>query len=256
MLIGIDIRTACGEKQGKGWYTFHLIRELLRLDKKNEYVLYSDKVTADCAEFHHAHIKILPQQGLWWHLAVMRDFLSRTERIKKEALFFAPTSYIIPALISKKIKTVITVHDLVTFLKISAHQTKASFIEKTFLRRALGRCAHVLVPSQSTKQDLLLHFPKSCHKITITPEAAADIFFQKPADDTVQTIRKKYSLPDKFILTVGGLQPRKNIGQLIDATEFLKIPLVIVGGTGWKSEKNQAKVAAAQRVQHLTDCSA
>ncbi|PIQ78390.1 hypothetical protein COV82_01055 [Candidatus Peregrinibacteria bacterium CG11_big_fil_rev_8_21_14_0_20_46_8] len=82
------------------------------------------------------------------------------------------------------------------------------------------------------------------------------MFFQKPADDTVQTIRKKYSLPDKFILTVGGLQPRKNIGQLIDATEFLKIPLVIVGGTGWKSEKNQAKVAAAQRVQHLTDCSA
>ncbi len=42
MKIAIDIRDAGHEKTGKGWYTYNLVSEILRLDQKNEYLLYTN----------------------------------------------------------------------------------------------------------------------------------------------------------------------------------------------------------------------
>jgi len=255
MLIGIDIRTVCRQKTGKGWYTYHLVRELLIADKKNEYILYTDKLSGECADFSSAHIQLINGSGILWHLKVIKDFLD-----KKGALFFAPTSYIVPALMPKKIKTVVMVHDLIAFLKISAHQNKATIIEKLFLRFALNKAEKILVPSESTKKDLIKKFgflnkAKNKSRIFVTPEAAGDEFKIKPKN--LNEVRKKYDLPEKFLLTVGGLQPRKNISRLIDAVEDSKekIQLVIVGDNGWNGEESVEKIAASKKILQITNCS-
>lgn len=268
MKIGIDIRTACSPKTGKGWYTFYLVRELLILDKKNEYFLYTNDITANLSSFIGAHIKIIHKNQLLWHFAVMKDF----ER-EGGGLFFAPTSFIIPAFLPRRIKSITTVHDLVAFLHPHLHDKKATILEYLFFRRALKKTSRALVPSQNTKRDLTRMFrprrkvgvaPTEAserypeEKITVTPLAVADSFFQKPSAEKLNQICAKYHLPKDFVLTVSGLEPRKNVGMLVDV--MLRqaqhdISLVIVGGRGWQSKKLQEKIARHKdKIIYINHC--
>ncbi|MBI4994380.1 glycosyltransferase family 4 protein [Candidatus Peregrinibacteria bacterium] len=246
MKIGIDIRAAGGFKTGKGWYAFHVVKEILASERKSgggrEYILYTNKVTADFAVFHNATIKVVHAHPFLWHFAVIKDFLQRGGEI-----FFAPTSFIIPAFLPRKIKSIITVHDLVAFLHPRLHEPKAVILEHLFLRLALRKTSVVITPSENTKKDLMRLFKYPAEKITVTPLAPAIHNSQL----TTNNLQQKYNLPKDFILTVGGLEPRKNIDTLIDAllslSKLYKLQatsysLVIIGGRGWKSAKLQKKI--------------
>lgn len=263
MKIGIDIRTVCDPKAGKGRYTFHIVKELLAQDKKNEYILYTNAISGDTAKLFeystlNPHIKVIHKSPVLWHFAVIKDF-------KREGgdVFFAPTSFIIPAFLPKKIKSIVTVHDLVSFIHPHLHQTRATVLEHLFFRRAVKRAAHVLVPSENTKKDLVrfLHYPAD--KISVTHLGVDEIFFKRPAAAHLHGIKKKYNLPDRFILTVGGLEPRKNIAKLVEAFEKIQaagrenLKLVIVGGKGWKSRKLQEKInRMGGKILHIENCGA
>lgn len=255
MKIGIDIRAACARKAGKGWYTFHLIKELLKLDRKNSYTLYTNQITDDLTTFHHAHIKVIHKHPLTWHFAVIQDFARENGE-----MFFAPTSFIIPAFLPRRIKSVITVHDLVAFLHPRLHNKKSTILEHLFFRMALKKTSHAVVPSQNTAQDLMRIFKYPASKISVTPLAASEKFFEAADDKTRAKVREKYGLPDKFILTVSGLEPRKNISTLLDAFDLLAKnspafnlpPLVIVGGKGWQSDALQKRIREnAEKIIHI-----
>lgn len=249
MKVGIDIRAACGHKTGKGWYTFHIVKEILELDRKNEYILYTARVTADFAAFKNSTIKVIHAHPLMWHFKVIKDFLRHGGE-----LFFAPTSFIIPTFLPRKIKSIITVHDLVAFLHPRLHEPKATILEHLFLRLALRKSSAVLVPSENTKKDLMRIFRYPENRVAVTPLA--------PAASLLPTLNK-YNLPKNFILTVSGLEPRKNVAMLIDAFLELRasspIPhpssLVIIGGKGWKSGALQKKIRENKKnIIHIENC--
>lgn len=260
MRIGIDIRTAYNPASGKSVYTRNLMRELLAIDKQNTYILYTNKISQSLAEIisrastgSSLEIKVIHKHPALWHFAAIKD-------IQKENidLFFAPASFVIPAFLPKNIKSVIAVHDLVAFIHPRLHQTRATVMEHLFFRRALKKTSHVLTPSKNTKKDLMTLFKYPKEKITVAPLAADSRFFQKPAN--IEEIKTKYGLPDRFILTVGGLEPRKNADRLADA--FLNVRekhpalrLVIAGGKGWKSQNLQKKLARNKdKIIHIENC--
>jgi glycosyltransferase involved in cell wall biosynthesis len=87
-----------------------------------------------------------------------------------------------------------------------------------------------------------MRFEVSDEKIILTPCAASAIF--KPHGDRAlrEAVRQKYALPERFILGVGTLSPRKNFTRLMKAYErlaftHLKVHLVIVGDWGWRCEE-------------------
>lgn len=247
MKIGIDIRAAVGRKTGKGWYVFNIVKEILALDKQNEYILYTASVTADLAAFKNATIKVIRAHPFMWHFAAIKD-------LKKQSvdLFFAPTSFIIPALLPRKIASIITVHDLVAFLHPRLHEPKAMILEHLFLRLALRKASTVLVPSENTKKDVMRIFRYPKEKITVIPLAPVSNINHQIS---VAHLREKYNLPENFILTVSGLEPRKNISMLVDATLELNKNLVIVGGKGWKSDALQKKISKNKKnITHIENC--
>lgn len=236
MKIAIDIRTAGGEKTGKGFYTFHIVHELLKIDHENEYILYSKDGIAGFEQFKNAKLKLIDGRGFFWHRNVAKDIAKQEVDI-----FFAPSSYIIPAILSKSIKTILTVHDLVAFFFPNTHNKKATIIEKLFLKKALKKATHVLTVSENTKHDLINKFKYEENKISVTYCAAANDF--KPLEKgSLKTFIKETNLPANFFLAVGTLEPRKNYLNLIRAfsqihKDFPHVHLMIVGGKGWDYEE-------------------
>ena len=243
MRIAIDIRTAGGAKAGKGWFTFNITRELLRIDTENTYILYADSGIAGFEEFKNAELKVIDKKGLSWHRAVTKD-------IKKLSIqvFFAPSSFIIPAFLPKptkshSIKTIIAIHDLVAFLFPETHDRKATFIEKLFLKRAIKKASAIIAVSENTKKDVTEKFNLPENAIKVIPCAASNNYQPIEASEEntkmFDELRKKTGLPKKFFLAVGTIEPRKNYETLIQAMAMVheRYPnhhLVIVGKKGWQ----------------------
>ncbi|MBI2634856.1 glycosyltransferase family 4 protein [Candidatus Peregrinibacteria bacterium] len=232
MKIAIDVRAASGEKAGKGWYTFHLIRNLLLIDQKNQYLLYSREKIPGLDQFPNAEFKLISGRGLLWHLKAAYS-------IKKEKcdVFFAQASYIIPSILPKNIKTVIAVHDLVAFLFPNTHEKKAVFVEKIFLKRAIKKSTRICAVSENTRRDLIEFFHTDPAKIT-TVYCAADDGFQQVDQKKLTEFISRTNLPEIFFLAVGTIEPRKNYLNLIKAFKLVRerypnCHLIIVGKPGW-----------------------
>jgi glycosyltransferase involved in cell wall biosynthesis len=242
MKIAIDIRDAAHEKTGKGWYVYNLVKEIIRLDKTNQYLLYGNGKNP-FKEHPNVTYKKIDSKSIKWHFLVLKD-------IKKQEveLFFAPSSFIIPAFVSKTIKTVITVHDLVSYLFPANHNLKAVIIERLTLRRALKKAGSVFVVSENTKRDLLKKFNYPENQVHITYCAASEFFKEKVSAEELEEFRKKMKYPNNFILAVGTLEPRKNLSTLIRSFATIKkwfpeYKLIIAGKKGWKYKQIQETLA-------------
>jgi len=241
MLIAIDVREAYGEKSGKGFYTYHLVKNLLEIDKKNKYILYSKEKISDFDEFKNAKQLTFNGTGPLWHFRVIRHILKNPPDI-----FFAPSSFIIPSFLPKKIKTLLTVHDLIALIAPSGHSFKAALIEKLLLKRAVKRATHILPVSDHTKKDLMRLCKMPISKSTVIC-CAADSIFQPLESSKLESFIKEANIPSKFFLAVGTLIPRKNYLRLIRA--FFRVQkiypdqhLLIVGGKGWDCDRLFAEV--------------
>ncbi len=242
MKIAIDVREADGEKTGKGFFAFGLVNHLLAQDRHNHYLLYTDKAKVPFEQYENVEVKSILQQGFAWHYQVLKDL-----KVRRPDLYLAPTSFIVPAFAPKWLKVFVVVHDLVAFMFPKHHAKKAVLIERMTLRRALRKAGKVFVVSENTQNDLLrlFKYPKS---LTVEVPCAPHDIYNREIDPKVSAkVRKKYSLPDKFILGVGTLEPRKNFPALIKAfvtvkRKFPDYKLVIVGKQGWKYRELQKAV--------------
>jgi glycosyltransferase involved in cell wall biosynthesis len=232
MKIAIDIRSAAGEKAGKGWFTFNIVRNLLKIDRKNEYILYCSDFVAGFEEFKNAKQKRISGKGILWHINTAIDIYK-----EKANMFFAPTSFIIPILLPKSIKSIIVVHDLVAFLSPKTHNKKAVFVEKLLLKTALKKAYKIVAVSKNTKKDVMEKFDTDEQKIEVIACAAGGEY-GKIKEEILKEFAKKTNLPEKFFLAVGTIEPRKNYVNLVKAFALIKerFPdyyLIIVGKNGW-----------------------
>lgn len=237
MKIAIDIREAVRPKRtGKGWYAFQMVKHLLELNKDNpsmSYVLYTDRLYPDFEQYKNVEMKFFPPSALRWHVKVLQD----VKKIKPD-IYFAPSSFIVPALAPKWLKVVITVHDLVAWLFPMRHNAKATFIERLTLPHALKKGAYVTTVSQNTKKDLMKIFKTKDEKNEVIPCAASKAFRPFPLQE-IQKFQEEKNLPEKYILAVGTLEPRKNMITLIKCMSRIPadISLYIIGGKGWQYEE-------------------
>lgn len=249
--ILIDVREAVGEKTGKGWYTAHIVSAILKTDQKTPFILFTHKHVPLFEKYKNVEERIVHGRGIIWHLRVRQQIVRLAKKFP-HLTFFAPTSFIVPALLPKKIHTVITVHDLVAFLFPNHHNKKATIIERVFLPLALHKVKAVITVSESTKRDLLKFFPKTKAPVNVIYNAADQKILA--SKETSAAIWQKFHLPEKIILDIGTLEPRKNHVRILKAFAAIaeKHPhhhLVIAGGKGWQYEnvfKTHEAITTAQ----------
>lgn len=127
-----------------------------------------------------------------------------------------------------KAKKVTTVHDLVPIKFPQWSHPKIVSVFKRKLKLVEQETDHVIVVSQTTKDDLLEISKIPEEKITVIYEGpTAD--FKKQPEEKIMKFRKKYNLPDKFILAIGGIGERRNLKRIKEACKGYN--LVIAGQT-------------------------
>jgi glycosyltransferase involved in cell wall biosynthesis len=91
--------------------------------------------------------------------------------------------------------------------------------------------------SEFSKSELLLAYPSITPEKIVVTSGAPDPSFRREqiTDDDRERVRSSYQLPDRYVLVVGNLQPRKNLPRVIAAMEGVDIPLVVVGQRYWRS---------------------
>ena len=237
MRIGIDCRTIQEpERAGTAHYTKELVRALLEIDSDNEYFLFFGQEKNIPEEFKqpNAKIIILPPKSLPFISSHWQ--FSRTLKKCRLDIFHAPANTL-P--VGYNGASILTIHDLAIYQN-SEWFPKQTFSTNFLVPRSLAKAKKIIVPSESTKQDLQKIFRVPEEKIKVIYEG---VRAEEPSENAKNSTLEKFNLPEKnYFLFLGTIEPRKNLIALIAAYKILlqKNPdapiLVLAGGKGWKND--------------------
>ena len=236
MTIGIEAERANNpQKTGVEHYAKQLILHLAKIDRQNRYVLYlrtpPEKWFLELP--NNFKIKVIPFPKFWTQI-----------RLSIEMIMHPVDVLLIPAsalpLIHPK-KSVVTIHDIAR----EFFPQGFTWFMRNYLRWSTGhavkRASRLIAVSEYTKKDLLNHY-------SISPDKVKVVYMgYEPVDISNITPSAEISdkLPEKYVLFLSTLQPRKNLPGLITAFAELKrennnIPhkLVVVGRRGWKYDES------------------
>jgi len=142
-------------------------------------------------------------------------------------------------LLVKRGKYVVTLHDVIALALPWAFPLKRRLVLRVALSRIRRQADSVIVPSTAVREDVGRYLKLEAERIIVIPYGCEERF--RPATDPVRfaRTRTRYRLPDRYVLFVGTLEPRKNISTLVRAFSLLRaeqttdLRLVIAGGQGW-----------------------
>lgn len=223
MKIGIDVQTTLGQKTGFGFVVKNLVEELKNI-KGHQYILFSPDTHKDFSA---------PQRFWWDQVELPRRAAFAGVDILHQPAFSAPIFY--PG------KIVVTVNDLIAIV----YGKDIPFFSRQFFGRwmpfSYRKADHIISISQHTKFDIvrLLKIPEE--KITVIYLAAGEEFRPIHSRSSIRNVIMNYQAGQNYLLHVGTLNPRKNLGFLIDifAAVVKKFPdykLIITGKYGWYYE--------------------
>lgn len=243
MRIGIDARLSYHQPAGISRYTWHLLHALAELNNDDEFIVFQ----------HRKHQESLIQQANFQRSTLyspvhrsLEQFTLPLELLRHGLDMLHSTDFIPP--LYSPVPSVITVHDL-AFLHWPNFLTKDSATYYGQIDRAVRHAQHIIVPSESTKHDLIgiLGTPKN--KISVIYEAPNPSFRPLPLEKTRAAITKRFQLPESYIFFISTIEPRKNVNGLLTAFRHLldtynvnDTGLVLAGSKGWLYEETMGLV--------------
>lgn len=230
MRIAIDAsRTTVARQTGTEHYATALIQALLRINSAHDITLYFREPPAPdlFPDSPWLTVRVIAQRRLWTHTRFAAALLK-----DKPDVVFVP-AHVLP--IIRRGRSVVTVHDLGYRHFPDAHPL-VSRLYLDWMTHFSARAADiVLVDSQATGDDLNRHYGIDRDKMRVVYPGVDPL----PIGD-VNTMRRKYHLPERYWLFIGTLQPRKNIDRLVKAYVRWRdrhpgddTALVLAGGKGW-----------------------
>jgi glycosyltransferase involved in cell wall biosynthesis len=236
--IGIDIGKALGVSDGLATSSRLLVHSLLEVDREDEYHLF---------DLHHPELDEA-------RLAEVFPTLPGNARVHRERpaaveldLFHGPAHRLaaVPGL-----RTVFTLHDL-TFLSHHRLHTLRNRLETLLAcSQAIRAGARFIAVSAHTREQAMRLLRLRPERLAVVHWAADPAFRPLTEPGQIAAVGVRLGIDRPYLLSVGSLEPRKNLDTLVDA--FTQLPaalrdrhaLVIVGGPGWR---NRAIVERIER---------
>lgn len=244
MLIAIDASTI-STQGGPRTYVLGLLDALFRVDRDNDYVVfYNDPI--HLGRFPLAREIVLPGKNplaRLWREHVMLPLACRRERVE---LLHCPKSaipYFSPC------PTVVTLHDLIPIRHPETEKILAQLYWRLQIPIAAKRSSFIITDSEHARQEIMADFRVTPERVRAIMLGFNPAMLEQRSSAEGKTVRKRYSLPEEYLLYVGTIQPRKNLDTLIEAYVKLRQSrtglqkLVIVGRKGWLYDRLFANIA-------------
>src|SRR5687768_5343622 len=235
-LIAIDATSVPPMPAGAGRYTLSLIRALARVDNEHEYVVYARRHSLAELEDLDPAFEVVDlgamsrgKRYLWEQTSLPLDL-----RRRRVSLLHSP-HHTMPLL--SPCPRVVTVHDVTFFLIPERYPRSRRLFFQVATWLSVRRARAIVVPSASAADDLrtVLHPPPS--RVHVTHEGVEALFKPSTADEC-RAVRERFRLPERFLLSLGTLEPGKNRATLLQALRRLvadggDVHLAIAGQSGW-----------------------
>jgi glycosyltransferase involved in cell wall biosynthesis len=238
----IDLSAAAHERAGLGRYAASLAEALLALGVPLTAFLndpQESRLLPPLSELPTYSAR-LPRKR--WRLRAALSYFGgpSMDRALGDVHLFHATEHLLPKL--TRARSVFTLHDTAYLLFPEYHLPRNRIYLRAMMPRFLERADRVIAVSENTRRDALRLYRLDPGKIEVIPEGV-DARFRPEVDDTiVSAVRRRYDLPERFILCISTIEPRKNLTTLLEAYAALRhdhpdVRLVIVGGKGWLFER-------------------
>jgi glycosyltransferase involved in cell wall biosynthesis len=235
---------------GINWYICNLLTHLPRVDHDNHYTAFlgDGRFTTSGLALKLSRLPTSrPTVRIFWE-QVVQPFALQKERVDLlHALAFVTPLF-------SPCPSVVTIYDLSFLLYPESFKRAKRFYLGLFTRLSARRARRIIAISESTKRDVVRRLGVSPEKVQVV-YCGIDETLRPLAKDQVADFRSKRGLPERFVLFVGTIEPRKNVTRLIEAFADLRsfdaaqdrfaicdLRLVIGGAKGWFYEDVFARV--------------
>lgn len=244
--------SAIRPKTGVGHTTANLHRALTRVAPQDQFWLYpGERIRSWATRWFRpqatptaTHSPSRPSPPAWPRRLVLKaarvayaSHFHLVARLGGFQLYHEPN--LIPFVVP--LPTVVTVHDLSVLLFPQWHPVERVKRYEQAFARGVGSAAHILVDSHAVRAEALRILGLNPNRVTtVYCGIAAGFGPQSPGQ--IAEVRRRLHLPDRYLLYVGTIEPRKNLTTLLRAYCDLpsplrdQCPLVLGGSWGWKSE--------------------
>jgi glycosyltransferase involved in cell wall biosynthesis len=251
MRLAVEVTTCDAQRSGVGYYAEHLVDGLLETRRPaDEVVLISNRAPAPELQGRWApHLRVsgLPVRMAWMQAEVPRIL---GEEGVDVAVF---PNYLVP--LAAPCTTIVVVHDLALLRMPDLFTRRKSLIMRTLLPWSVAAASLVATVSEASRRDLGERLGVAPGRTALLPGAAHPSCGARPPAE-VAAVRERHGLDRPYVLTVGTLEPRKNLPTLLAAWDGLgavaaERDLVIVGGRGWNDRELVRAIAARRRSGHV-----
>ncbi len=219
MRIGIDARMYSSEFTGIGRYVYELVNQLLKVDKKNEYVIFMNHPEYENFEVPNKRVRKVLVNARHYSFAEQVRFLWKIWRAKLDLMHFthfnAPILYRGPALV--------TIHDL-TLSFYPGKKMNSWFFRTAYnlvIRNVVKHAKRIIAVSKNTKKDLMEIVKVDSSRIEVIYEGVGENFGPREDRDALMDLIKKYNINKEFMLYTGVWRSHKNLVNMIKAFGLL-----------------------------------
>jgi len=232
MHVAVDAsRTTVARRTGTERYALDLLRALLVRDTANRYSLYFRDPPPDLLPGGpHITAHTIPLARVWTHTRFAAALWASRPDVTFVPAHTLPLFFPGPA--------VVTIHDLGYRFFPEAHTGWSRRYLEWSTRHSARRATIVLADSEATRRDLIALYGVPAEKVRVVYPGVDERLAPVTDAATLAAMRARYGLPDRYLLFLGTLQPRKNIQRLVRAYAVAElhrrgIGLALAGGRGW-----------------------
>ncbi|HYJ84522.1 MAG TPA: glycosyltransferase family 1 protein [Pyrinomonadaceae bacterium] len=246
MRIAIDAHSVGTGLGGNESYATNLVEALAEIDQKNQYTIYVTK--REALERFKDRWPNFRVRSTLPHTPFIRIPLTLSSELRRNPVDVLHVQFTSPPVAPCPV--VVSIHDLsfehlpLTFKRRSRMQLRMT------VRRSARQAAQVLTLSEFVRDDVVATYGIDAERVAVVPLAAPAHFSPVQEEKELRRVRQKYGINQNYILSVGAIQPRKNLPRLLEAYALLRrsqpevnLPkLVLVGKCAWLYDETLRKI--------------
>lgn len=231
MKIGYDAKRLFFNRSGLGNYSRSLVEQMGKYYPADDYVLFTPKPGNPCGFRVPEGMEVVGPDGFFSRkLSSLWRSYRMGGAIRRQGIdLFHGLSNELPADIRRSgARSVVTLHDIIFVHMPELYKPADRRIYTQKYKSSCFNADRVIAISRQTKNDLVDTWQVPEEKIDVVYQGCSPVFYEPVSEECKETVRAKYNLPERYILSVGSIEERKNLMLTVEAMVRGKIDIDLV----------------------------